>query len=226
MATNRGLVLVPRFQWDGRMLSFSHPDPFPMADLRRYTLYWDRLDFPENNVINFKGAEDLSQEDLSGSRALITIGVSASTSAAIEYLKQAGVLQRTYAVVERPKEMGAHAAYVQAQLEAFRHLKAKEPGLWALGQSAVDFFAPRESTSPTRTVEIELFETLPTPPDNVSLSRRCSISEFVASQSLSRSDHYRRALPPDLEIGRHTSCEDRSFGQSCPQHCGLKFGCK
>jgi hypothetical protein len=72
--------------------------------------------------------------------------------------------------------------------EAFRQLEVKEPGSWALGQSAADFFAPRESTFPTRTVEIELFESLPTPPDNVSLSDVLNFrirrkSELVALQT-------------------------------------------
>ena len=161
MATQRGLVLVPQFSWDGEMLSFSFPDPFPMVDLRRYTLYWDRLDFPDNNVINFvESGNNLLEHD-----AIITLSVSPNTATAIDYLKEADILQRTRVVIERPRELGAHAAFLHAQFEVFRQLEANEPGLWAIGQSAVDFLPPPDTTLPNRTVEIELVKALPTPSD-------------------------------------------------------------
>ena len=47
MATKRGLVVVPPFvSKDGESMFFPGPGPFPLADLRRYALYWDRLEFP------------------------------------------------------------------------------------------------------------------------------------------------------------------------------------
>lgn len=137
-----------------------------MVDLRRYTLYWDRLDFPDNNVINFvESGNNLLEHD-----EIITLSVSPNTATAIDYLKEADILQRTRVVIERPREFGAHAAFLHAQFEVFRQLEANEPGLWAIGQSAVDFLPPPDTTLPNRTVEIELVKALPTPPDDVSLS--------------------------------------------------------
>ena len=143
MASERGLVITPRFVWDGQTLSFPVTD-LESSDLRRYCLYWDRLDFPDNN--------------------LISIGSSAET----EYLASVGVLNRTRVTVRQSGDVAA--LYLLAQFEAFRQLSMREPGLWALGQSAARFYAPGDSSPSARGIEVELYEALPTPPDNVGLS--------------------------------------------------------
>lgn len=137
--------MPPFTSTDGESIYFPGPGPFPFADLRRYTLYWDRLEFPKNNVFDFEEYPE------------------------IDYLESAGVLQRTSVVIDRSREPSPFKAYILAQMEAFQRLEAAEPGMWAIGQSAGDFYTPRELALPSRTVEIELVEALPTPPDNVSL---------------------------------------------------------
>jgi hypothetical protein len=42
--------VAPRLDWDGVSVKFlGNPGP-DTADLRRYLLYWDRIDFPDNNL--------------------------------------------------------------------------------------------------------------------------------------------------------------------------------
>jgi hypothetical protein len=61
-------------------------------------------------------------------------------------------------------------AFILAQFEAFKHLNAQEPGQWSFGQTAPSWYAPREEANvETRVVEIELYQALPVPPDDVSL---------------------------------------------------------
>lgn len=144
MASTRGLVVAPRFVWDGHTLSFPGLVGLAPSDLRRYALYWDRLDFPDNKLIGI------------------------ASSPEVDYLATAGVLGRTRVVVRQSGNVGA--LYVLAQFEAFQQLSAKDPGLWTIGQSAADFYAPREVSAPSRGIEVELYEALPTPPDNVALS--------------------------------------------------------
>lgn len=80
MVSRRGLVVVPPFfSKDGESMLFPGPGPFPLADLRRYTLYWDRLEFPKNNVFDFEGWGE------------------------VEYLEGAGVLQRSEVVIFAPR---------------------------------------------------------------------------------------------------------------------------
>lgn len=144
MASKRGLVVAPRFLWDGHTLRFPGLVGLAPPDLRRYALYWDRLDFPDNNLI----------------------GVASSPE--VEYLASAGVLGRTRVIVRQSGDVGA--LYVLAQFEAFQQLNAKDPGLWTIGQSANGFYAPPEISALNRGIEVELYEALPTPPDNVALS--------------------------------------------------------
>lgn len=125
---------------------FPGPGPFPLADLRRYVLYWDHLEFPKNNVFDFEGWAE------------------------VEYLEKTGVLQRTEIVVDRNKAPEPYSAYLLAQIEAFRRLELEQPGSWSIGQSAGDFVVPREVSAPTRALELELVGALPIPPDNVSLA--------------------------------------------------------
>lgn len=146
-ASARGLVLVPRLYWDGEWLSHKGGAPFSFAELRHYALYWDRLDFPENNFFNF----DSSWPEIS-------------------WLEGAGVLQRTPVVVEQYRQLGAGRSWILAQYEAFQRLSVREPGLWALGQLGADFYELPDTSLPVRAVEIELHDALPTPPDTVSLA--------------------------------------------------------
>src|SRR5262249_33695894 len=130
---------------DSESMLFPGPGPFPLADLRRYTLYWDRLEFPKNNVFDFEGWAE------------------------VDYLQEAGVLQRTEIVIDRQQAPNPYPAYLLSQMEAFRRLESAQPGSWAIGQSAGDFIVPNKVAVPIRAVELELVEALPIPPDNVSL---------------------------------------------------------
>ncbi|MBS0354764.1 MAG: hypothetical protein JSR83_12810 [Proteobacteria bacterium] len=163
MASKRGLVIVPPFFLEGgESMSFPGGEdrPFPRADLRRYTLYWDRLEFPKNNVVDFFGYPE------------------------VDYLQETGVLQRTEVIIDRQQVPNPYPAYLLAQAEAFRRLESEQPGLWAIGQSGRDFVVPHAAATQTRAVELELIEALPIPPDNVSLPEVLEFKSLRGSELL------------------------------------------
>jgi hypothetical protein len=99
-------------------------------DLRRYLLYWDRIDFPDNNVFSVRSSPDVA------------------------FLMSAGVLTRTRIQFSSVRDTGL--GYVLAPFEAFRRLNGQEPGQWSLGQGTSSWHVPNEARSfETRAVEIE-----------------------------------------------------------------------
>lgn len=141
----RGLVVTPRFTWDGAALHFPRRVDLDALDLRRYLLYWDRIDFPDNNLIGSASSPD------------------------VEFLNNAGVLTRTRVQVSGSGNIGL--GYVLAQFAAFQQLNQREPGQWSLGQTATSWYIPTEARAfETRAVEIELYAALPVPSDAVALA--------------------------------------------------------
>src|SRR5262245_56413181 len=114
--SSRGLVVAPRFTWDGSKLHFPGAVGLESSDLRSYVLYWDRLEFPDNNLISVPSSPD------------------------VQFLQDIGILTRTRVKVTGTGNLGL--GYLQAQFVAFRYLDAAEPGRWAIGQSAVSYWAP------------------------------------------------------------------------------------
>jgi len=140
----RGLVVTPRFEFDGTSFRFPGLVGLAASDLRRYLLYWDQLDYPNNNIIAIANTPD------------------------IDFLMSAGVLSRTQVNLTGTSNFGL--AYVTAQMAVFEERNRAEPGAWSLGQTTPIFFAPPNSAVPMRVVEIELTSALPVPSDETSLA--------------------------------------------------------
>jgi Family of unknown function (DUF6236) len=143
--STRGLVVAPRFEWDGVFLKFPGNSGPDAADLRRYLLYWDRIDFPDNNLISIRSSPD------------------------IEFLVGAGIMTRTR--VQFNSSPDIRLDFIRAQFEAFKRLNTQEPGQWSLGQATSSWYVPSEARDiETRAVEIELYKALPVPPEDVALA--------------------------------------------------------
>ncbi len=150
--STRGLVVAPRFEFDGTTFRFPGVVGLDASDLRQYVLYWDRIDFPDNN--------------------LISIG----SSPEVEFLISAGVLSRTR-VNLRQFSGNIGAGYILAQLAAFDELSAREPAAWSIGQSSFQFVDPEPSASTMRAIEVDLVSVLPVPPETVPLSEVLEFKE-------------------------------------------------
>lgn len=111
--------------------------------LRQYLLYWDQIDFPENNAINFGGSPE------------------------IDFLQNAGVLKRSKINLNLNGEMVG--LFLKSQTEAFKLNNEKEPGSWSLAQPNQSLALDINSSFLTRNLEIELYHCLPIPSTEVSL---------------------------------------------------------
>jgi hypothetical protein len=140
----RGLIISSDVEVDVASKRISMRSSEPNAGLlRQAVLYWDRIDFPQNNLIHVESRD-------------------------INFLKEEGIAQTTQIRVGGG-EMAA--LYVQAQFAAFDELNRTSPGTWTLGQSAAAFFAaPSSRTVQERLAEIALNALLPVPPDDEPLA--------------------------------------------------------
>jgi hypothetical protein len=141
--SERGIVITPRFEFDGKALHFPGLVGLEAEALRRYLLYWDKIDYPDNNLIG--------------------IGIGPDE----QFLIEEGILKRTEIIFQGSGSV-AHA-YVFAQAQALQINNQREPGLWSMAQTGRALFLPPEMSHETRAIEIELYNALPVPSDEVSL---------------------------------------------------------
>ena len=149
MNMERGIILGPDVVLDipNNKLQFRSTEP-NAALLRHAVLYWDKIDFPQNNVINI-----VSQD--------------------IEFLKQEGVAQSTHVHLAGGMEMAT--MYAAAQIGAYIRLTQTNPHVWTMGQRGVEFIVGGAESGDTPFLEIELNDVLPTPPDGTPLAELLDI---------------------------------------------------
>lgn len=142
---DRGIVITIPFEYDGRTLKVGpQMAPTPEA-LRFYSLYWDKIDWPDNNAIS--------------------IG---SDSAETAFLKDVGILKRSRVnIVGQMINVGD--AMLIAQAETFRYYNDLEPGLWALAQNSHNLYLPEEIAQEKSRIDLELYRALPVPDEQVPL---------------------------------------------------------
>jgi hypothetical protein len=149
MAGERGLVISYPIEVSN---TAGRVEGLDLQELRMSLLFWDKLDFPANNVFHF----GLDPE--------------------CQFLKGAGILSRTNIPLS-----GGNAAsvVVQAHLDAFRILDAKEPGVWSLsnGRNAISF--PEADLEQGRGVLVSLHRAIPVPDKEVPLQ---DVLEFRAKR--------------------------------------------
>lgn len=106
-------------------------------ELRRFILYWDKIDLPRNN-------------------RLIT-----GLSPELEYLKNVGFLEQTSYTVE----FFNSSVGFKILAETLKQRNEQNPGGWAILQKGYDQ-TKSVSDQDTRTVEVELYGLLPVPPSD------------------------------------------------------------
>lgn len=111
--------------------------------LKQYLLYWDKIDFPQSNIIGFGNSPE------------------------IEYLKEIGVLKQSRIGIDSSGEMTE--LYVKSQLKALELNNEKERGCWTLGQENIELVLPKSESIVKKGVEIDLYKSLPIPAEEVSL---------------------------------------------------------
>lgn len=151
MASERGLVISRPVEVSNNTLQVM--GSVDLQELRLSLLFWDKLDYPTNNLIHF----GLDPE--------------------CQFLEGAGVLRRTDIRVIGSGQMAQ--AFVQAHVAAFKLLDAKEPGVWsvATGVNAVSF--PEADLDLGRGVLVSLHRAIPVPDKEVPLQ---DVLEFRAKR--------------------------------------------
>lgn len=139
----RGVIISPHFTFDGSSLHFPGLAGIEPINLKHYLLYWDKVDFPNNNMIHIADSPEF------------------------ELLYQENVFQRTN-VTFNSFSGNLGDAYLLAQAEAIRVLNEKNPGKWTLAQNSTKFTLPENISVETASIEFELYNILPTPGNDVS----------------------------------------------------------
>lgn len=116
----------------------------PMLDpffLRQYLLYWDKIDYPTNN--------------------LLYIGLTPEE----KYLEEIGLLQRTHLNII-PDSSGITLnpeIFLKSQLYALEKNNQNNNEIWSLGQNTSKLFLPADRRIQTDTLQVNLMNCLPVP---------------------------------------------------------------
>lgn len=139
----RGIVVSPEIYISDKnrmVIKNSGIDPIK---LRQYLLYWDKIDFPDNNIISF------------------------GSSPEVKYLMEVDALQRSEVRLNLSGDMVD--LYLKSQMEAFKENNNVEKGSWSIAQPQRKLILDEGSSIQTRSLEIELYDCLPIPSSIVSL---------------------------------------------------------
>ena len=111
---DRGVVVSPYFTFDGKLLHFPGLVGIEPTNLKHYLLYWDKVEFPNNNMFHIGDAPEF------------------------DFLYQENVLQRTNVNINGfSGNMGD--VYLIAQATAVKELNDRESGKWTLAQNTNQF---------------------------------------------------------------------------------------
>jgi len=150
MANERGLVISSPITIESG--SFRGGGGLDPQELRFSLLFWDKLDFPTNNLIH----------------------ISDQTA---DFLQQTGMLKRTRVQVVGQGDIAQ--AFLAAHLHAFRKLDRDEPSVWSLGTGNNSVSFPERELEDGRGVLVRLYDAIPVPEKDVPLQ---DILEFRAKR--------------------------------------------
>jgi hypothetical protein len=140
----RGIIITSPFKFDGRTLNIINSKIDPVF-LRHCLLFWDRIDWPDNNIISLGGETPETQ-----------------------FLTDSNILTRTKITLGGFSGNIGYSLLIM-QEAAFHLHNDTEPGLWSLAQESTNLVLPRETSTEKRTIEIELYKYIPVPDRVVSL---------------------------------------------------------
>lgn len=140
----RGIIISPPFKMEDNAFTLISSNIEPIK-LRQYLLYWDRIDFPDNN--------------------LLSIG----SSPEIQYLESAGVLNRSRILFDSWNGQNMGFAFAKMQTSVLEERNKSEEGRWSIAQPNSNLLFPKELGKITRSLEVELYQSIPIPSTDVNL---------------------------------------------------------
>lgn len=156
----RGIVVAPEYEAKGSHLFLKSSDIDPLK-LRQYLLYWDRIDFPTNNVMHF-------------------------TSNDVDYLESLNLLQRTKYNYSCNGIINIEELFLNTQIQALKNNNLNKGEKWTLGQGNLNLLLPKAEVERKNTLILDLYNSLPIPATDVPLDdiinfkekRRDELMEF------------------------------------------------
>jgi hypothetical protein len=147
----KGIVVSPPFTAlpFGGVQFGGEPDPL---ELRKYLLYWDKIDYPDNNIISISSPD-------------------------IDYLQSTGVLNRSLIRFSGHIQIKDGSLFLAAQTVAFNLNEKNQPGCWSIAQQSTSQYYPEQICK--EGLEFDLFNILPVPSGKVPLN---DILEFKAKR--------------------------------------------
>ena len=134
----RGIIADCVFHGNETSLSIKGGiDPFR---LRQYLLYWDKIDYPTNNILRV----ELTPDE--------------------KYLEGIGVLQRTHVnfYTDENGIMISPDIFIRSQLCVLQE-NNKNGEIWSIGQNNSQLYLPKDETERKSTVQLKLYDCVPVP---------------------------------------------------------------
>ena len=149
---SRGLIISNRMKIDPNKHSISGLGGFDPGELRFSLLYWDKLVYPNNNLISFGGGEDE------------------------EFLISAGVLSK---IIYTYTHGEAASIVFDTYMRAFSDLENREPGVWSLSQGEKSLFINNSAANliDESGISLELIRSIPVPAADVPLNEILEFKE-------------------------------------------------
>ena len=141
----RGIIVTSEFEGDENSL-IMFPGGINPNKLRQYILYWDKIDYPSNNIMY----KQLTPDE--------------------EYLVNAGVMQRTDVRFWSDKPININPlVFINAQIETFKNKSQNIGEVWNIAQPTRKIILPRKDSFVSRSIQVELLDCLPVPTSDVNL---------------------------------------------------------
>jgi hypothetical protein len=190
----RGIIIIPQFTIEGNILKIRRE--FNRISLQHYLLYWDKLDWPENNIVPmrdegsdieflksagilersktsmslyYKNYADMVRDMQLGSSLIVRPGSWSLAQDSREFGPSEGTLEiRSKELELNSAETDFARVMLDLQFNTLMFKNILEPGSWSLGQDSQTLIAPLTGTVETRCIEVELYSAVPVPTPDVS----------------------------------------------------------
>lgn len=140
----RGIIISPPFAMEGNSFKLISSNIEPIK-LRQYLLYWDKIDFPDNNLISIGSSQEM------------------------EYLESVGVMDRSKVIFNSWNGQNIGYAFAEMQTSVLEERNKNEGGKWSIAQPNSSLLFPKEIGTLTRSIEVELYQSIPIPSAEVNL---------------------------------------------------------
>lgn len=156
--------------------------------LRQYILYWDKIDYPNNNIIGY----ELTPDE--------------------EFLLKCGVLERTMCNFSGTVSIGADLL-LDIQLAVFNEHLKQENEIWSIAQPTREIILPENQSILKENLQVELYNCLPvptidTPFEKILDFKRRRNSELRAFRALLDNMYEDIISHPDADFAKRKSIEN------------------